>query len=171
MTGPAPLPAHLDELREALATATPGPWHVMRSNDERRAYAITGGRIITDSAGCSVADAALIVAAVNLAPSLLSLVREQADALEQVRALHRPWYEIHGVRHDYTVMANCEDFDGCNGTADRECDDPDDHERLACVECRHVFEDMDGNLFWPCPTARALLPDHGQPTDEEGRRA
>lgn len=78
-----PARALLDQLDAAQQAATPGPWHVMRSNDERRAYAITAGRIVTDSAGCSVADAAAIVAEHNALPALTSALRQLADLADE----------------------------------------------------------------------------------------
>lgn len=86
MSEPADLLALLDRLDEARAAATPGPWHVMRSTDDRRAYAITAGRVVTDSAGCSTPDAACIVAEHNAVPALVAALRNVLAVAEELEA-------------------------------------------------------------------------------------
>ena len=158
----APLRAHLDEIEAALRAAGPEyprPWR-QDSGWGENVLAADGDTV----AGADYPFlAALIVAAVNALPGLLAAVREQADAIDKVRGLHRPWYEINGVRHEHTVTAPCyEDDCACDGEG---------HEVPACSECRWSDGDVDGYLLWPCPTARLLspAPDHGQPTGEEER--
>lgn len=96
----------------------------------------------------------------GLAAAALSVVPAAPDdgLRAAVLALHRPWYEAGGVRHDNTVTVSCPDFPGCDGTSERHCPDGEDdgHEVLACYECRCIVDyDLDGFLLWPCPTARA----------------
>jgi hypothetical protein len=96
--------------------------------------------------------------------------RRRADEREQalvaaVEELHRPWYEVDGVRHDHTVNVPCYEFAGCDGDVHHDCDasDGDGHEVPACSECRWSDGDVDGYLLWPCPTirtVRALLAAH-----------
>jgi hypothetical protein len=92
-----------------------------------------------------------------LAGPVAPLLAAQA-AVERVRALHRPWYEINGVRHEHTVTVPCSEFAGCDGDGHRDCDasDGEGHEAPACSECRWSDGDVDGFLLWPCPTVRAL---------------
>jgi len=85
------------------------------------------------------------------------------DLAEKILELHKPWYEINGVRHNQyvTVMADevpeghvCIEigFDRCQV----EPDAPEDSEHSipACVECRpNTVDGLAGHLFWPCPTA------------------
>lgn len=155
----ADLTVLLDQLDAARAKATPGEWE-QHGGDPSYVIGAVGHEDgeyldVADTAAFrkgsaqEAADAACIVAAVNALPRLTA-------ALRAVLALHVPWYEINGVRHDHTVTATCADFDRCDGDAEHECDDPDEHERLACNECRDVFEDIDGYLFWPCPTVTAI---------------
>ena len=86
-------------------------------------------------------------------------------AVQSVRDLHVPWYEIGGVRHDFTVISYGPD----NLPADHDCDaancldrdDPEstEHQVLACSECRGTnpeYDDLTCHPFWPCPTIKAL---------------
>lgn len=118
----------------------------------------------------------------------LAAVRAQRDqaraALDRVRALHRPWYEIDGVRHDNRVVVYGDDVPAdhvCVKAGDRadqfafeQCtieDDEDDSEHyvLACYECRCTTEEGEpGYLLWPCATARAL--DGPAPVEDGGQR-
>ncbi|TYP82048.1 hypothetical protein [Blastococcus xanthinilyticus] len=82
MTASEPL-AMLDELEQALAAATPGPWLT-----DTNGCCVMGGKenveFVTNRS-TTPADAAAIVAAVNTAPKLLAAVRGMyalADLLE-----------------------------------------------------------------------------------------
>ena len=78
--------ARLDALEAAHKGATRDGWHVMRSADDRRAYVITTERVVTDSAGCAVADAAAIVAEHNSYGHLLAVVRGVLDLADEMAA-------------------------------------------------------------------------------------
>lgn len=84
------------------------------------------------------------------------------ELAREILGLHRPWYEINGVRHDNVVMAY---FDDDTVPQDHRCItegpercDADEHYALACVECRAIIADgdMEGSLLWPCPTAQLV---------------
>ncbi len=99
-------------------------------------------------------------------------VESERDALAakvaRVAALHVPWFEIDGVRHDFTVIAFGSDVPAdhvCRiGAEHQQCtvypDAPEDseHQVLACAECRGACEDYDvvGHPFWPCTTAAVV---------------
>lgn len=91
----------------------------------------------------------------------------QYDVTKAVEALHRPWYEIDGVRHDHTVLVTGKDVPAdhvCRiGPEHQACitypgyPDETEHEVLACVECRQTTQDGEpGHPLWPCPTIRAV---------------
>lgn len=86
-----------------------------------------------------------------------------AATVQRVRELHRPWYEIDGVRHDHCVAVGNDDVPAdhiCRtGGWDACLPDYEEHYVLACVECRQNTEDGEhGSPLWPCDTIRALAP-------------
>lgn len=98
----------------------------------------------------------------DAADEVLSVVRE---ALGPVRALHVPWYESSGVRHDFTVISygpdNLPEGHDCETAGCLDRDDPEstEHQVLACSECRGSnpeYDDLTCHPFWPCPTIRAI---------------
>lgn len=114
------------------------------------------------------ADVAIICEAVNDREGLLedlaaALLRPTssgpplADLAATLLALHTDTYTARdGTEYQNTVSVTCADFPGCDGTDETECDDPDDHERPSCSECRMAFEDVVGYQFYPCPTRLAV---------------
>jgi hypothetical protein len=83
--------------------------------------------------------------------------------------LHKPWYEINGVRIDHTVVFGNDVPEGhvCRvGTRFDSCEPAiEEHYVLACVECRGTTEDGEpGYSLWPCPTAR-LAAGAGDPSE------
>lgn len=89
--------------------------------------------------------------------------------VEAVQALHRPWYEVNGKRHDHLVTVCGSDlpdghvfrvegpeYDRCD-PIDRENPEDSLHSVPACYECRCATDEGEpGYLLWPCDTARAL---------------
>lgn len=112
--------------------------------------------------------------------SLVSLIARKKElailepkavaALDRIRAMHQPTYEVDGVerRHYVQVGSDVGSDHVCVIDGDDRCDpEYDDHIALACVECRFATEDgLAGYAFWPCPTARAcdLDPEHDDPS-------
>ena len=164
----APLPAHLDELREALANATPGPWRVTSKGwiDAGDYDVVTEpgdvdcmpycyGGTSTIAGDNLAADAALIVAAVNALPSLLSLVREQASDLAHARSAGESYRRQRDALR-VTMRAQADVIEAVR--------------RLLDVLDRINVGYVPLALRDSIADVRALLPDHGQPTDEERHR-
>jgi hypothetical protein len=94
----------------------------------------------------------------------LELACAEVDALravvERVRALHRPWHEINGVRHDHRVLVGWDEAPAdhvCIVSDWYRCSPGEEHWVLACAECRRITEDGDpASPLWPCATIRAL---------------
>lgn len=89
---------------------------------------------------------------------------EVAEALERVLALHVPWYEVSGVRHEQRVIVGWSDAPKGHicviGAGSDVCDPDETHAVLACSECRVAVPDYEYGLsFWPCPTVRAAALD------------
>lgn len=119
---------------------------------------------------CSIRDPRLVIVA------LCDEVDRLTAVLDGVRALHRPWYEINGVRHDHRIPV-CGDavpadhvcIDLCLPHGDTEDPEDAEHEVLACYECRWPTDEGEaGYLLWPCATARALGPSPSRPTTTTG---
>lgn len=90
---------------------------------------------------------------------LTILETKALDAIDRIRAMHVPTYEVAGVEHRFYVQVGSDipaDHVCVIDGADR-CDvEYEDHIALACVECRVATDDgLAGYHFWPCPTARA----------------
>ncbi|WP_020184788.1 hypothetical protein [Methylopila sp. 73B] len=87
----APLPETIAELRELLAKATPGPWNNDMHYDEIRGDIVPGlERVLCDVVGIPArisANAALIVAAVNALPSLLTEAARGVESEAEIAAL------------------------------------------------------------------------------------
>lgn len=159
--------ADLDELDRLLAAATVRPWTInLDAVGGADLVGFDGAYVMDELAAFYKDDAALIVAAVNALPALIAELREKTAAIARVKSLHVPWYEVDGVRHDNLVSVGCEQYPGCEGTADNECQYDEQHEVPACYECRCVIDYLPGYLFWPCPTVRALS---GTDTQEADR--
>ncbi len=76
---------------------------------------------------------------------------------EAILALHKPWYEVNGVRHAHRVLVAREDVpkDHVCHIGGLDACSPEDHYVDACNECRWTIEDCDpASPLWPCPTAR-----------------
>lgn len=94
-----------------------------------------------------------------------ALLEDAEAAIERVRALHVPWYEASGKRYENRVyvpqcdMEHVTDHVCTLGDAyhAEACIPGEEHQVLACCECRQATEDGDpGYPLWPCPTLRAL---------------
>jgi hypothetical protein len=96
---------------------------------------------------------------------MASLMRELTTVLAAiglVKALHVPWYEIAGVRHEFRVMVGWDEAPddhvcviGRSPTRMDVCDPSVEHAVLACAECRASGgDDIDVayHPFWPCKT-------------------
>lgn len=88
-----------------------------------------------------------------------------ASLAERLRELHKPWYEIQGVRHDHLVIVHPDDLAKIGhehvcriGSTWDNCDpENEEHQALACIECRQTTEDGDPAYpIWPCATIRAV---------------
>jgi hypothetical protein len=105
--------------------------------------------------------------------------------LGAVAALHVPWYEIAGVRHEHRVLVAWDEAPddhvcviGRTATVMDVCDPGDTHAVLACAECRASGgddTDVAHYPFYPCATAAVLGPVSGavehcghHPADCEG---
>ena len=165
-TGPAPLPAHLDELREALAH-----WLAVRDRKGQRLVpGVSPWDLLTESERYRLSIQADVLISGPLAP-LLSLVREQADALDAARRLldeedeHQreyPAWEITVlVPHEAGDAAFERVFDAVADTAYEA--QPEERDWDVFVASNKHPSDV------PTWRLRALLPNHGQPTDEEER--
>jgi hypothetical protein len=99
---------------------------------------------------------------------------ELADAkrrLGAVAALHVPWYEIAGVRHEHRVLVAWDEAPddhvcviGRTATVMDVCEPGDTHAVLACAECRASGgddTDVAHYPFYPCATAAVLGPVSG----------
>lgn len=89
-------------------------------------------------------------------------VDARREALGPILALHQPLtYEVQGAIFGTTVMVNCRDFPGCDGSADEPCEEGDligGHEVPACRECGGANEDGEGySEPHPCQTRRIAL--------------
>lgn len=81
-----PLPIDLDALEALLAKATPGPWHTGAGDHWSRDVRAGSDAPAFCGARNGVADAALIVAAVNALPALIAelrAARRERDALRE----------------------------------------------------------------------------------------
>jgi hypothetical protein len=98
---------------------------------------------------------------------ILALLDEARDAdalraaVERVRALHVPWYEVNGVHREHRVLAAWEEAPADHvcviGDGWDRCSPDEGHYVLACAECRWTTEDGDpAHPLHPCPTIRAL---------------
>lgn len=154
-------------LREALDKATEGPWEVNALGGLTSVDRISeddddlGDEI---GHGYETCDADFIAAARNLLPVLLDEVEALRKVVQDVRALHVPWYEVNGVRYEMRAYSN-EAPEGhvCVKPGESpygdECNAEEEaHYVLACAECRCVVEDGEvaGYWLWPCDTARLL---------------
>lgn len=84
----SPPPVDLDQLSEALAAATPGPW--VNPYPFTKLIDAPGSTDNMAIVQCdSAADAAAIVAAVNAAPVLIAELRDLRAREAAVRALHQ----------------------------------------------------------------------------------
>lgn len=80
---------------------------------------------------------------------------------EAVLALHKPWYEVNGQRHDHTVYVFGDEVPAdhvCRVGQDPCSPEVEEHQAIACVECRWSDEDgSPASPLWPCPTAGLAL--------------
>jgi hypothetical protein len=105
----------------------------------------------------------LIGALADALESANALLAARDQALDEIKALHKNWYEVGGVRHEMRVYS-AEPPAGhvCLNPGDSPygdvCDAEDgEHYVLACVECTAATDDGEpGYRLWPCATERVL---------------
>ena len=101
----------IDELERLLAVATDGPWRQPWGVDDPTIYAADDDFLIYDEGGHTGADAALIVAARNSLPAILTEIRElRAENARLREAMKGPlaWLERWAVH-----VGNCETNPEC----------------------------------------------------------
>lgn len=144
---PAPIEAELTQLRRWKQEATEV---ILGLQDLGRALGLPLGEQITGRVATETA-------------------KQLTDRIQAVEALHVPWYEVNGVRHDNLVHVSGEDVPAdhiCRvGPEFQRCEldpvYPEDsvHVVPACSECRAVTEDGEpGYKLWPCRTRLAVTP-------------
>lgn len=155
-----------DDEREALLVAM-----CTSTRHEGGDHDTVGACILADDPPYAAVERILIARAAQRDP------QPSEAAARAIAALHVPWYEVNGVRHDHTVTAFGDDVPAdhvCRiGPEHQTChiypESPEDseHEVLACAECRQVTSDGEtGYLFWPCPTARILAAQPSAPVQD-----
>jgi hypothetical protein len=150
----------LSEWERLGQEATEGPWAyelatpAMRGeNWHLRVSGKPGIRAVVSEYQHGFGNAEFIATARTALPATIAGLRAVLD-------LHRPWYEVGGVRTDFTALAYEVGSDHVCRTGDAydSCSPEDDeHYILACAECRAATEEgTEGYHLWPCDTVRAI---------------
>jgi hypothetical protein len=91
-----------------------------------------------------------------------ALAVEHSNLRAALLTLHRPWYEVNGVRYEHTVLVYEDDLPKghvCRDLGTDRCYDGE-HYAVACCECRVFGAEADVTCYalWPCSTAALVLP-------------